>query len=113
MASLGSFLAVDARQSSRAYRSLIYDVARGIIVIVTTYALTFIQISRVYHYIRGEAFLKLYVLYNMLDVGAAAATAFQVPRKGSFMFCFCVVTDGGPVAVVHWARFTRWIVPLY
>lgn len=54
-------------------RSHVYDIARGTIIIAVTYALTFVQISRVYHYIRGEAFLKLYVLYNILDVSSGVA----------------------------------------
>ena len=30
--------------------------------------LTLIELSRVYHYIRGEAIIKLYVIFNILEV---------------------------------------------
>ena len=46
-----------------------YDILRGSIIIVATIVLSrWGNISRVYHYIRGEAFIKLYVIFNILEV---------------------------------------------
>ncbi len=45
-----------------------YDLMRGIIFVICCYALSHLDISMAYHYIRGQALLKLYVIYNLLEV---------------------------------------------
>lgn len=45
-----------------------YDILRTIIILVSYMCLAMIQLSRVYHYIRGEAIIKLYVIFNILEV---------------------------------------------
>ena len=49
-------------------RAQVYDLLKGVILITATLVLGMVQISRVYHYVRGEAVIKLYVVYNVLGV---------------------------------------------
>jgi hypothetical protein len=49
-------------------RSNAYDLARGLLVFIGCYALLMLNMSRVYHYIRGQTMIKLYVLTSMLEI---------------------------------------------
>jgi len=49
-------------------RSNAYDMARGLLVFIGCYALLMLNMSRVYHYIRGQTMIKLYVLTSMLEI---------------------------------------------
>jgi hypothetical protein len=49
-------------------RAHAYDLLKGTILIASTLALASVQVSRVYHYIRGEAIIKLYVIFNILEI---------------------------------------------
>lgn len=61
-----------ACRSKLFHRTHLYDVLRGLIYICSLIALNhFGQMSRAYHYIRGEAMIKLYVIFNILEVGVA------------------------------------------
>jgi hypothetical protein len=55
-----------------------YDILRTIIILVSYLCLAMIQLSRVYHYIRGEAIIKLYVIFNILEVGGVPHWPFYV-----------------------------------
>lgn len=52
-------------------RAHVYDLLKGSILLLATLTLGYLQVSRVYHYIRGEAVIKLYVVYNVLSMGDA------------------------------------------
>lgn len=41
---------------------------RGLIILIVCVALNSLDMSRVYHYIRGQAMIKLYVLTGMIEV---------------------------------------------
>ncbi len=56
------------RRRKIAYRVEVYTLLRGAIIIISYYCLTTVELSRVYHYIRGEAIIKLYVIFNILEV---------------------------------------------
>lgn len=45
-----------------------YDLLRGSIMIITVMMLLFFDTSVLYHYIRGQAVLKLYAIFNVLDI---------------------------------------------
>lgn len=60
--------AIQGRKASVFHRVQLYDLIRGVIVIVSALVLTYVQISRVYHYIRGEAAIRLYVIFNILEI---------------------------------------------
>lgn len=49
-------------------RAHAYDLVRGSVVVCAVLALGWVQVSRVYHYIRGEAIIKLYVIFNILEI---------------------------------------------
>lgn len=44
------------------------DILKGFLMIATCCGLMFFDASRVYHWIRGQAAIKLYVIYNVLEV---------------------------------------------
>jgi phage-related holin len=45
-----------------------WDVVRALIMFIAIAVLMRIDTSRVYHYIRGQAVIKLYVIYNVLEI---------------------------------------------
>jgi hypothetical protein len=45
-----------------------YDLMRGAILLGSCWVLAHIDISMAYHYIRGQAVFKLYVIFNLLEV---------------------------------------------
>lgn len=49
-------------------RPLVYDWMRGATFAAALGSLQFLEMSRVYHYIRGQAMVKLYVLIAMVEI---------------------------------------------
>lgn len=45
------------------------DILKGLLIISTCLVLMRLDASRMYHWIRGQAAIKLYVIYNVLEVG--------------------------------------------
>ncbi|OAX78702.1 hypothetical protein ACJ72_06988, partial [Emergomyces africanus] len=45
------------------------DILKGLLMIGTCLILMYFDASRMYHWIRGQAAIKLYVIYNVLEVG--------------------------------------------
>ncbi len=45
------------------------DILKGLLIICTCLILMRLDASRMYHWVRGQAAIKLYVIYNMLEVG--------------------------------------------
>jgi hypothetical protein len=52
------------------------DLLRVIIVVTSTLLMQFIDTSTVYHLIRGQSVIKLYIFYNMLDVADKLFSSF-------------------------------------
>lgn len=50
------------------HRTHVYDLMRGTLVIVGFFTLTWLNMSRVYHYVRQQSTIKLYVLTGMLEI---------------------------------------------
>ena len=50
------------------HKSHLYDLMRGTFVLLCCYVLLKLNMSRVYHYIRGQTLIKLYVLTAMLEI---------------------------------------------
>ena len=44
------------------------DVLKGLIIAVCVYAMTYIDTSMMYHIIKSQSVIKLYLFYNMLEV---------------------------------------------
>lgn len=53
-----------------------YDVMRGAIFVVCCGVLSHVDVSLVYHYIRGQSIIKLYVIYNVLEIFDKLCTVF-------------------------------------
>ncbi|GBG25391.1 Transmembrane anterior posterior transformation protein 1-like [Hondaea fermentalgiana] len=50
------------------HRTQLYDLLRASIIAIAFAVLLQVHMSRIYHYVRGQAFIKLYVIFNMLDI---------------------------------------------
>jgi hypothetical protein len=46
----------------------VIDVSKGIVIVLCCLMLTFVDTSMIYHMIRGQAVIKLYIFFNMLEV---------------------------------------------
>lgn len=53
------------------------DILKGLLMIFTCTILMYFDASRMYHWIRGQAAIKLYVIYNVLEVGAYKLIHFE------------------------------------
>jgi hypothetical protein len=50
------------------HRTNAYDIMRALLLVLGAYALSFLHMSRVYHYIRQQTTIKLYVLTGMMEI---------------------------------------------
>eukprot|EP00947_MAST-08B_sp_MAST-8B-sp1_P002914 g2914.t1 len=50
------------------HRSDLYVALRGLLVATCCYALEYLDMSYVYHYMKSQTFIKLYVMFNILDM---------------------------------------------
>ena len=95
---------VFGRHSSTFHRTQLYDVLRGALIAVTLYALLQFPLSRVYHIIRGQTFIKLYVIFNILDIfDKLLCAAGQDIMDGLFW-----ATRNAPYAILRVS--VRWIM---
>eukprot|EP00752_Nemacystus_decipiens_P006564 g5910.t2 len=62
------FSVVTRRTRPTVNRPLVYDWMRGATIAAALCCLQFLEMSRVYHYIRGQAMVKLYVLIAMVEI---------------------------------------------
>ena len=46
----------------------ICDLLKGVVLIVCSVVMHYIDVSMMYHIIRGQTVIKLYIFFNMLDV---------------------------------------------
>ncbi len=50
------------------YPAEIIDLLKGLIMAACVYAMTYIDTSMMYHIIKSQSVIKLYLFYNMLEV---------------------------------------------
>ena len=50
------------------YPAEIIDLLKGLIIVVCVYMMTYIDTSMMYHLIKSQSVIKLYLFYNMLEV---------------------------------------------
>ncbi|CAN0007110.1 unnamed protein product [Scytosiphon promiscuus] len=62
------FSLITRRTRPKVNRPLVYDWMRGATIAAALCSLQFLEMSRVYHYIRGQAMVKLYVLIAMVEI---------------------------------------------
>lgn len=68
------------------------DLLKGLLIVLTYQCMTLFDASRVYHWIRGQSSIKLYVLFNVLDV----LSLYELVNK-----------DCGSSMLFHWTRHLR------
>ena len=68
-----------------------YDIARGVILMVSPVALSVLagDISWLYHVIRTQEFMKLYVIFNMLGIFDRLVTVFGQESFERLYRCIC------------------------
>lgn len=49
------------------------DILKGVILIMCYFMMHYVDYSMMYHLIRGQSVIKLYIIYNMLEVRPFAA----------------------------------------
>ena len=59
------------------------DLLRGMVLFTSCWFLMRFDASKMYHSIRGQSGIKLYVIYNMLDVSAARPRAAVCGADGA------------------------------
>lgn len=60
------------------------DLLKGLMMICATYGIQKVNASRLYHSIRGQSTLKLYVIYNVLEVADKLCCSFGLDILDSF-----------------------------
>lgn len=70
---------VRRRTRPKVNRPLVYDWMRGATIAAALCCLQFLEMSRVYHYIRGQAMVKLYVLIAMVEIFDKASRGADGP----------------------------------
>ena len=72
-------------------RSHLYDLMRGAFMLLSCYVLMQLNMSRVYHYIRGQTLIKLYVLTAMLEIFDKLLCSFG---QDAFDALYCITRLG-------------------
>jgi hypothetical protein len=75
--------------------SQLCDLARGTLLALCWAGLAYINMSRMYHYIRGQSVLKLYVIFNMLQISDKLFCSFGEDILES-LFASIVALAGPP-----------------
>lgn len=44
------------------------DILKGVILVICYFMMHYVDYSMMYHLIRGQSVIKLYIIYNMLEV---------------------------------------------
>lgn len=60
------------------------DVLKGFIMVLCYSMMHYVDYSMMYHLIRGQSVIKLYIIYNMLEVTSSALSSARVT-------CTCAV----------------------
>jgi hypothetical protein len=69
------------------HRSHLYDIMRGCFMLLGCFVLQLLNMSRVYHYIRGQTLIKLYVLTAMMEIFDKLLCSFG---QDSFDSLYCL-----------------------
>ena len=109
------------------HRMHFVDLMRGLLVFIGCFALQLLNMSRVYHYIRGQTTVKLYVLTGMLEVFDRLLSSFgldafdslyyqtrQFPTSSSFKDISYALFIVSTYVVCHsFLYFTQVTMPTY
>lgn len=80
------------------------DLLQGAVIICSSLALMNVDASRMYHFIRAQSAMKLYVIYNLLEVRASSHT--HTHTRGVFR-TDCPSLGRRPAVVGNWPRHPR------
>lgn len=79
------------------------DVLKGFIMVLCYSMMSYVDYSMMYHLIRGQSVIKLYIIYNMLEVNCYCADGHQLMRSlASSHPSPVVLSGGGPPVLVFW-----------
>ena len=83
------------------------EIIKGIIMLSGVYMFTFVDLSVMYHFLRGQAVVKLYIMFNMLEVNSSVSlgllfffqdieqfTKNSIPLKNDFFSIFSFSFQG-------------------
>lgn len=82
----------------------ICDLLKGVILIVCCLLLNYVDVSMMYHLVRGQAIIKLYIFFNMLEVNSSFLIIhhlliyFMHLCKFSLIGCW-------PALLILWSRY--------
>ena len=69
----------------------ICDLLKGVIIILCCVLMEYVDVSMMYHLIRGQAIIKLYIFFNMLEVTThnkqITVKILNIPQ------CFVTITE--------------------
>jgi hypothetical protein len=71
------------------HRSHLYDIMKGSFMILACYVLLKLNMSRVYHFVRGQNLIKLYVLTAMLEIFDKLLCSFGQDAFDSLHYVTC------------------------
>lgn len=67
------------------------DVLKGFIMVLCYFMMSYVDYSMMYHLIRGQSVIKLYIIYNMLEVQPDDTCICASAHLSSSSFSCCVV----------------------
>ena len=86
--------------------SNIFSWFQGIIMILCGLCIHYVDTSRMYHVIRGQAVIKLYIFFNMLDVGDRLLASFGQVKSCWCEKMECILDVYSPA---FWVAFLRFL----
>lgn len=63
------------------------DILKGVILVICYFMMHYVDYSMMYHLIRGQSVIKLYIIYNMLEVSPAGPAHGFPHRTPSRRLC--------------------------
>lgn len=68
------------------------DVLKGIIMVLCYFMMHYVDYAMMYHLIRGQSVIKLYIIYNMLEVWQHnACTCFAFPQLETYIYMMLIL----------------------
>ncbi|ORX98156.1 DUF747-domain-containing protein [Basidiobolus meristosporus CBS 931.73] len=99
-------------KSSRMKQAQKSDLYKGALIVICSYMLTYIEPSRLYHIIRGQSFVKLYFIFNCLEIFDKLCSSFGLDVLDS-LFSRDVLSSGNEKkGVEHLRLFTHFFLGL-
>lgn len=85
------------------------DILKAVIFIVTVYLMSYIDTSFIYHLVRAQTLIKLYIIYNMLEVRVMRQLTDR-RQSDKLLIYFLSSTGCWSIVFVIWSRYIRCFV---